>query len=88
MRYNIRIYYDDSYAVNSANIGPYGDAITYELIPHVEKWFNGVGEPWGRFLYGGSTGGWESLAAQVLYPKELTGALQRAQTLLISGRLQ
>ena len=66
-------YYDDSYAVNSANIGPYGDAITYELIPHVEKLFNGVGEPWGRFLYGGSTGGWESLAAQVLYPKEYNG---------------
>lgn len=66
-------YYDDSYAVNSANIGPYGDAITYELIPHVEKLFNGVGEPWGRFLYGGSTGGWESLAAQVFYPKEYNG---------------
>ena len=66
-------YYDDSYAVNSANIGPYGDAITYELIPHVEELFNGVGEPWGRFLYGGSTGGWESLAAQVLYPKEYNG---------------
>ena len=66
-------YYDDSYAVNSANIGPYGDAITYELIPYVEKLFNGVGEPWGRFLYGGSTGGWESLAAQVLYPKEYNG---------------
>ena len=66
-------YYDDSYAVNSANIGPYGDAITYELIPHVEKLFNGVGESWGRFLYGGSTGGWESLAAQVFYPKEYNG---------------
>lgn len=66
-------YYDDSYAVNSENIGPYGDAITYELIPHVEKLFNGVGKPWGRFLYGGSTGGWESLAAQVMYPKEYNG---------------
>ena len=66
-------YYDDSYAVNSANLGPYGDAITYELIPHVEKLFNGVGEGWGRFLYGGSTGGWEALAAQVFYPKEYNG---------------
>ena len=66
-------YYDDSYAVNSANIGPYGDAITYELIPHVEKMFNGVGEGWGRFLYGGSTGGWEALAVQVFYPKEYNG---------------
>ena len=66
-------YYDDSYAVNSANIGPYGDAITYELIPHVEKMFNGVGEGWGRFLYGGSTGGSEALAVQVFYPKEYNG---------------
>ena len=66
-------YYDDSYAVNSASIGPYGDAITYELIPHIEQLFNGVGEGWGRFLYGGSTGGWESLAVQVFYPKEYNG---------------
>ena len=66
-------YYDDSYAVNSENLGPYGDAITYELIPHIEKLFNGVGSGWGRFLYGGSTGGWEALAAQVFYPKEYNG---------------
>ena len=66
-------YYDDSYAVNSANLGPYGDAITYELIPHIEKLFNGVGKGWGRFLYGGSTGGWEALAVQVFYPKEYNG---------------
>ena len=66
-------YYDDSYAVNSANLGPYGDAITYELIPHIEKLFDGIGEGWGRFLYGGSTGGWEALAAQVFYPKEYNG---------------
>ena len=66
-------YYDDSYAVNSANIGPYGDAITYELIPYIEEQFRGVGEGWGRFLYGGSTGGWEALAVQVLYPDEYNG---------------
>lgn len=66
-------YYDDSYAVNSANLGPYGDAITYELLPHIEGLFNGVGEGWGRFLYGGSTGGWEALAVQVFYPKEYNG---------------
>jgi hypothetical protein len=66
-------YYDDSYAVNSANLGPYGDAITYELIPHIEKLFRGQGESWSRFLYGGSTGGWESLAAQVMYPDEYNG---------------
>jgi len=66
-------YYDDSYAVNSANLGPYGDAITYELIPEIEKRFRGIGEGWARFLYGGSTGGWEALAAQVFYPEEYNG---------------
>jgi hypothetical protein len=66
-------YYDDSYAVNSANLGPYGDAITYELIPFIEEQFRGIGEPWSRFLYGGSTGGWEALAAQVFYPDEYNG---------------
>src|SRR5262249_40018718 len=30
-------YFDDSYAVNSANNGPYGDAITFDLIPMIEK---------------------------------------------------
>lgn len=66
-------YYDDSYAVNSASQGPYGDAITYELIPHIEKQFRGIGEGWARFLYGGSTGGWEALAVQVMYPDEYNG---------------
>ncbi len=66
-------YYDDSYAVNSANLGPYGDAITYELIPYIEKQFRGIGQGWARFLYGGSTGGWEALAAQVFYPDEYGG---------------
>lgn len=66
-------YYDDSYAVNSASQGPYGDAITYELIPHIEKEFRGIGQEWSRFLYGGSTGGWEALAVQVKYPEEYNG---------------
>ena len=66
-------YYDDSYAVNSANLGPYGDAITYELIPYIEEQFRGIGEGWARFLYGGSTGGWEALAVQVFYPEEYNG---------------
>ena len=61
-------YYDDSYAVNSEAQGPYGDALTYELIPHIEKTFRGIGEGWSRFVYGGSTGGWEALAVQVKYP--------------------
>ncbi|MCS6973272.1 MAG: hypothetical protein NZM13_02190 [Cyclobacteriaceae bacterium] len=66
-------YYDDSYAVNSANLGPYGDAIMYELIPEIEKRFRGIGEGWARFTYGGSTGGWEALAAQIFYPDMLNG---------------
>jgi hypothetical protein len=66
-------YYDDSYAVNSANMGPYGDAITYELIPEIEKRFRGIGQGWARFMYGGSTGGWEALAAQIFYPDEYNG---------------
>jgi len=66
-------YYDDSYAVNSASQGPYGDAITYELIPYIEEQFRGLGEGWARFLYGGSTGGWEALAVQVKYPEEYNG---------------
>jgi hypothetical protein len=66
-------YYDDSYAVNSANLGPYGDAIVRELIPYIEKKYRGLGQGWARFLYGGSTGGWEALAAQVFYPDAFNG---------------
>jgi hypothetical protein len=66
-------YYDDSYAVNSANLGPYGDAIVYELIPTIEKKYRGLGKGWARFMYGGSTGGWEALAAQIFYPEEFNG---------------
>ena len=67
-------FYDDSYAVNSANLGPYGDAIQYELIPEIEKRFRGIGQGWARFTYGGSTGGWEALAVQTFYPEEYNGA--------------
>ena len=66
-------YYDDSYAVNSANLGPYGDAINHELIPYVEKQFRGIGQGWARFTYGGSTGGWEALATQMFYPDMFNG---------------
>ena len=67
-------YYDDSYAVNSANLGPYGDAIETELIPAIEKQFRAIGQGWARFLYGGSTGGWEALAVQMFYPEHYNGA--------------
>lgn len=66
-------FYDDSYAVNSANVGPYGDAIMQELIPEIERRFRGIGQGWARLTYGGSTGGWEALAVQVLYPDAFNG---------------
>jgi hypothetical protein len=61
-------YFDDSYAVNSANNGPYGDAIMQELIPYVESHFRIIAKPYARVLSGGSTGGWESLALQLYHP--------------------
>ncbi len=67
-------YFDDSYAVNSANNGPYGDAITYELIPYIEKQYRGIGQGWARVMVGGSTGGWETLGVQVMYPDDYNGA--------------
>jgi hypothetical protein len=66
-------YYDDSYAVNSANNGPYGDALTKELIPYLEERFRIIAQPHARFLTGGSTGGWEALALQVFHPKFFNG---------------
>ena len=67
-------FYDDSYGVNSANVGPYGDAITHELIPHIENNYRGIGQGWARTLYGGSTGGWIVLGVQIFYPEEYNGA--------------
>lgn len=66
-------YYDDSYAVNSTNNGPYGDALTLELIPYLEQNFRIIPEPYARVLTGGSTGGWEALALQVLHPAFFNG---------------
>ncbi len=67
-------FYDDSYGVNTANMGPYGDALTQELYPYIEKQFRAIGEPWARVLFGGSTGGWMTLAQQVFYPEYFGGA--------------
>ncbi len=66
-------YYDDSYAVNSASMGPWGDAIMKELLPEIETKFRGIGQGWARFSYGGSTGGWEALAVQMFYPDDFNG---------------
>ncbi len=67
-------WYDDSYAVNSANSGPYQDALLNELVPELEKRFRLTPEPNARFLTGGSTGGWECLALQIQRPDFFGGA--------------
>lgn len=66
-------FYDDSYAVNTANLGPYGDALNDELIPHLESMFNTIPSAYGRIQDGGSTGGWES-AANLVFRPDLFGA--------------
>jgi len=45
----------------------------YELLPYITRTFRGLG-PWARAVYGGSTGGWEALASQVMYPDDVNGA--------------
>jgi len=67
-------YYDDSYAIDSPNTGPYGQAITEELIPYIESHFRVIPKPYARLLSGGSTGGWEALALQIFYPDYFGGA--------------
>ncbi len=61
-------FYDDSYVVNSANLGPYGDAVNDELIPAIDAAYRTIGRPWARVLTGTSTGGWAALANQFFYP--------------------
>jgi hypothetical protein len=70
---NANPYYDDSYDVDSANVGPYGSAINEELIPAIERKYRGIGQGWARATFGGSTGGWEALATQVFYPDMYNG---------------
>ena len=67
-------YFPDSYSVNSANHGPYGDAIIHEVIPELERRFRMIGEPWARILEGASTSGWQSLALILRNPEFFGGA--------------
>lgn len=71
---NANPYYDDSYDVNSANVGPYGTAINEELLPAIEKKYRAIAQGWAHATFGGSTGGWEAFATQVFYPDEYNGA--------------
>jgi putative esterase len=67
-------FFPDGYGVNSMGNGPYGDAVTQELIPYVEKQFRAIGKPHARLLEGASTGGWESLSLQLKYADFFGGA--------------
>lgn len=67
-------FYDTSYSVNSANVGPFGDAIMKELIPDIEKKFRIISKPWARVLAGRSTGGWEAAAMMIFNPDFFAGS--------------
>ena len=67
-------YFDNSYGINSANAGPYGDCIMTELIPYIEEHFRVIRRPYARLLTGCSTGGWGSLALQAFHPDFFGGA--------------
>lgn len=64
----------DSYSVNSASNGPYGDAMVEEIIPSLEKQFRMIGKPYARLAEGASTGGWQTLALQLEHPDYFGGA--------------
>ena len=78
-------YYDDSYAVNSANLGPYGDAITYELIPYLEKKYRCLGRRLGPVpvrRLDRRLGGWRPRSS---IPRNTTAAVPPAPTRSTSG---
>jgi S-formylglutathione hydrolase FrmB len=58
---------------DSANNGPWGDALTKEFIPYLEKTFRMDAVPNGRLLTGHSSGGWSTLWLQVNYPDVFGG---------------
>ena len=58
---------------DSVNNGPWGEALTTELIPTLERDYRMDARPSGRFLTGHSSGGWATLWLQVRYPKIFGG---------------
>lgn len=53
---------------DSVNNGPWGKALTTELIPELEAHYRMDAKADGRFLTGHSSGGWATLWLQVRYP--------------------
>ncbi|HJP99495.1 MAG TPA: alpha/beta hydrolase-fold protein [Rhodanobacteraceae bacterium] len=58
---------------DSVNNGPWGTALTTELIPYLESHYRMDARTSGRFLTGHSSGGWATLWLQVRYPKIFGG---------------
>ncbi|OOW76337.1 enterochelin esterase [Xanthomonas axonopodis pv. clitoriae] len=58
---------------DSVNNGPWGTALTEELIPALERQYKMDGKASGRFLNGHSSGGWATLWLQTRYPKLFGG---------------
>jgi S-formylglutathione hydrolase FrmB len=58
---------------DSVNNGPWGKALTEELIPNLEKHWRMDAKAGGRFLNGHSSGGWATLWLQTRYPKMFGG---------------
>jgi hypothetical protein len=63
---------------DSVNNGPWGKALTEELIPALEKQYRMDAKPSGRFTTGHSSGGWFAIWLQVRYPKVFGGTWARA----------
>ena len=59
---------------DSVNNGPWGEALTTELIPALEQDWRMDARPSGRFLTGHSSGGWAALWLQVRYPRLFGGS--------------
>ena len=59
---------------DSVNNGPWGEALTQELIPFLEQKYRMDAKPSGRLLNGHSSGGWAALWLQVAYPDFFGGA--------------
>ncbi len=63
---------------DSVNNGPWGQALTAELIPALEARYRMDARPSGRLLTGHSSGGWATLWLQVRYPAVFGGTWSTA----------
>jgi len=75
---------DESFAsgthefADSVNNGPWGKALTEEMIPYLESRYPMDARASGRFLTGHSSGGWATMWLQTRYPKIFGGTWSTA----------